>query len=72
MDRFSDVLKRGGLGYNFEIKADVTMKNEQKFNLSFTLNSLSKEKALQEAYEMLEKADYVVKIHNVYEPKQLM
>lgn len=72
MNIFSEVLQRGGLGYNFQISADVTMQNEQKFSLSFTVNALNKDKAIKEAYTLLEKANYVTRIHSVYEPKQLV
>lgn len=72
MNRFSEVLQRGGLGYNFQISADVTMQNEQKFSLSFTVNALNKDKAIKEAYTVLEEAKYVTRIHSVYEPKQLV
>lgn len=71
MNKFSEVLERGGLGYNFQISANVTMQNEQKFSVSFIVNALNKDKAIKEAHTILDNAEYVSRIHNVYEPKQL-
>lgn len=68
MDKFSEVLERGGLGYKFLVSADVTMKNEHDCQLSFTVNALNKEKALKEAYQILVDADYIHIVHKLHEP----
>ncbi len=72
MDKFSNVLKRGGIEHHFDITADVVMKNEQKFKVTFTVNSLNEKTAIKDAYNLLEAADYVISVKKIYEPKKLL
>jgi len=72
MDKFSSVLKRGGIEHHFDVTADVVMKNNQKFKVSFTVNSLNEKTAIKDAYKLLEEADYVVSVKKMYEPKKLL
>jgi len=68
MEKFSEVLKRGGLGRKYDVSAGVTMQYEQKFNVTFTVIALNKEQALTEASKILEQADYIKAVHNMFEP----
>ena len=68
VDKFSSVLKRGGIGYNYNVSADVTMVNEQKCILTFTVRATTEENALKEAHDILVNADYIGRVHKLYQP----
>jgi len=72
MDKFSSVLKRGGIGHNFDVTADVIMKTDQKFKVTFTVNSINEKTAVKDAYSLLEEADYIKSVKRMYEPKKLL
>jgi hypothetical protein len=72
MDKFSKILERVGLGHNFDISADVVMKNNQKFKVSFVVNSLNEKTAIKDAYKLLEEADYISSVKKMYEPKKIL